>query len=345
MKSMNCWCLPTGLNGLGIRFLTVDRLYVDEASRIPQMVWDSITPMLLITGGDTILLTTPFGTDNEAHRTWENEDGIYDSFTRFSYGSREVLMKRKFCTTWTELQLEKALLKIKREEKRMTKLVFAQEYLGKAAEGLQQVFSDELLQKTLILKRRELQFCKGYNVLGMDIAGMGKDESTFEILDITNKEAIEHIENIITKKKYTWQTSDKAIELTKTFSVRQILVDDGGLGFGVFSDLMKEKTTKRKTIAINNASRLYERDSTGRETKEKKKKLMKTELYDNLLMLMEKSQIKLLDDPEIYQSLKSIQFEIIDGKAKYSGNYTHIAEGLIRAAWAVKTKGLKLFVA
>ena len=29
------WCLPTGLKGTGIRFLTVHRLYGEEASRIP----------------------------------------------------------------------------------------------------------------------------------------------------------------------------------------------------------------------------------------------------------------------------------------------------------------------
>ena len=28
------YCLPVGLNGLGVRFLTIGRLYVDEASRI-----------------------------------------------------------------------------------------------------------------------------------------------------------------------------------------------------------------------------------------------------------------------------------------------------------------------
>ena len=337
------WCLPTGISGIGIRFLTVDRLYVDEAPRIPDLVWDAVTPMLLITGGDTILLGTPFGTNNEANRTWENEDGIYDSFTRFSYSSREVLLKRKICETWPQWRLDKALKKIKREEKRMTKLVFAQEYLGKAQEGLQQVFPDELLKRILVLKRRTT-ILRGYNVLGMDVAGMGKDETTFEILDLNNITAIEQIEHIITKKQYTWQTSDKAIELTKTYSLKKIYIDDGGLGFGAFGDLMKENSTKRITIAINNASRLYERDSSGREIKEKKKKLMKVELYDNLLALMERDHIKLLDDNEIYQSFKSIQFEIIDGKAKYSGNYTHIAEGLIRAAWGVKTKGLKLFV-
>ena len=32
------WCLPTGLHGLGVRFLTVHRLYEEEGSRIPNEV-------------------------------------------------------------------------------------------------------------------------------------------------------------------------------------------------------------------------------------------------------------------------------------------------------------------
>ena len=44
------YCLPTGLSGLGIRFLTVHKLYADEASRIPEEVWTAVTPMMLTTG-------------------------------------------------------------------------------------------------------------------------------------------------------------------------------------------------------------------------------------------------------------------------------------------------------
>ena len=34
------YCLPTGLSGIGIRFLTVHRLYVDEASRVPTKLFN-----------------------------------------------------------------------------------------------------------------------------------------------------------------------------------------------------------------------------------------------------------------------------------------------------------------
>jgi len=53
--------LPTGLSGTGIRGYTIDLLIADEAAFIPQEVWVAVTPMLAITKGKIILLSTPFG--------------------------------------------------------------------------------------------------------------------------------------------------------------------------------------------------------------------------------------------------------------------------------------------
>jgi len=51
---------------------------------------------------------------------------------------------------------------------------------------------------------------------------------------------------------------------------------------------------------------------------------------------------QLLDDDEIIASLSSIQH---DEDGKIFGSYSHITEGIIRAAWlAEKEKGLNIFV-
>jgi hypothetical protein len=91
---------------------------------------------------------------------------------------------------------------------------------------------------------------------------------------------------------------------------------------------------------IRNSKQIVDKD--GKETK-----LQKTLLYSNLKMLMENHKIKLLDDGNIFQSLKSVQFAYSDDTMgtrhlKIFGNYTHIAEGLTRAAWGAKNKHLKL---
>ncbi len=126
----------------------------------------------------------------------------------------------------------------------------------------------------------------------------------------------------------TTDTTRRILALDRCYLFKRIYVDDGGLGFGVFSELIENPKTRRRTVAINNSSRIKDKDK-------KEKKLIKEELYNNLKILMERGEIELLDDPEIFQSLRSVQFEYTDaGKFKIFGKYTHIAEGLVRAAWA-----------
>ncbi len=98
---------------------------------------------------------------------------------------------------------------------------------------------------------------------------------------------------------------------------------------------MDQDQTKGKTIALNNSSR------DANEWGTKSKKLLKEEMYINLLTLMENKKIYFLDDDEVRNSLSSIQHD--DGRIY--GSYSHVVEGIIRAVWlATKDKDLKLFV-
>jgi hypothetical protein len=59
---------------------------------------------------------------------------------------------------------------------------------------------------------------------------------------------------------------------------------------------------------------------------------------------MERGEIALLSDDEIFLSLKSVQYEYTDeGNIKIYGKYTHICEGLVRAAWGTKDKSLNIY--
>jgi hypothetical protein len=131
--------------------------------------------------------------------------------------------------------------------------------------------------------------------------------------------------------------------LDKLYNFEKIFIDDEGIGVGVFDFLLEHEQTKRKVIPINNSKRILDKDET------QKTKLLKEDLYNNLLRLMETGQIYLLDDDEIFMSLKSVQYEYTsDSKGKPNlrifGNYTHIAEGIIRAAWCVKYKTLNIWI-
>jgi hypothetical protein len=333
-------CLPTGLAGTGIRGFTIHRLIADEAAFIPDDVWSAVTPMLLTTGGDIILVSTPFGRQGYF---WDRYND--PSFKIFHVNSEEVITKREISPSWTESQRKSALEHLEREKKRMTSLQYAQEYLGQFVSDLRQFFNDELIKKCMNLKRRERLIGNYY--LGVDVARLGEDETTYEILDKVNKETYEHVDNIIGKKQRINEIVKNILDLDKIYKFKKIYIDDGGVGGGVFDYVLAEDQTKRKVIAINNSSRPLEMKT---DKEPHKKKILKEDLYNNLLMLMEQGRIKLLDDDEVFASLKSVQYEYMlkedePTRLRIFGNYTHIVEGLIRAAWSSQDKTLNIWCA
>ena len=178
--------------------------------------------------------------------------------------------------------------------------------------------------------------------LGVDIGRMGEDPSTFEIVE-RHGDTVLHRDNQLTSKTRLTETAEHIITLDGKYNFKRIYVDDEGIGIGVFDMLMSNDSTKRKTEGLKNSRKII-------DYKDKRKtRMLKVDLYMNLLRLLEQDKIQLLDDSEIFLSFKSVQYEYTtDKKGKpflhIFGNDTHIVEGLIRAAWCVKQKNLKLFV-
>jgi len=166
---------------------------------------------------------------------------------------------------------------------------------------------------------------------------MGRDDTVlFSLLE--RGDILYEIDLMITNQTLLTDTVREILHADQKHNYRNIYIDDGGMGVGVFDPLLEHEQTKRKVVAINNSSRTIDRD-------ERRKRLLKEDLYGNLLTLMEQGRIKIKDNPETIQSLKSIQCEYTDtGKMKLFGSYTHITEALIRAAWCVKSKSLNIYI-
>ena len=322
-------CHAAGQTGLGLVGYTVNSLVVDEAAAMNREIFILLTPTLSVTKGTIDLLSTPRGKEGYFY-----ECSLRDDFKKF-YVSAEDCPRH-----------DKAFLDA--EKSRMSQLEYAQEYLAMFLDDLKRLFNDELLKKCCMLKRRE--YAKGRLYLGCDIAGMGEDISTYEIIDKIDNEHFEQVDNITTERTYTTEVSENIIRLHKLNKFKKIGIDDGGIGFGVFSELLRNTETRSRTIALNNSSRdrEYSKDS------DKKTRLLKEDMYFNLLALMEHDKLKLLDDDELIDSLKSVQWELakIEGhetikptKPRIFGRNTHIAEGLIRAAWlAYQDKSLNIWI-
>lgn len=310
-------CLPTGLDGHGIRGLTIDLLIADEAAFIPDAVWTAVTPMLATTKGHIILLSTPHGRDSYFYRCFNDT-----SFTPFHVSSESVS------------RIDKQFLS--REKERMTKMQYTQEYLGEFVDDLMQLFPDDLIRQCMKLERAPIDNGKTY-FLGVDVARMGGDETVFSIIDRTDRKGLLHVENIVMKNTLITETTKFIQALEKRYNFKKVFIDDGGMGVGVFDNLLEVDGLRRKVVAINNAARALDRDE------KRKKKILKEDLYNNLLHLMENANVSLLKDPEIFLSLKSIQYEY-SPDLKIFGSYSHITEALIRACWCTRDRSLSLWV-
>jgi hypothetical protein len=297
--------------------------------------------MLATTGGDIILISTPHGRKGFFYESYNNSE----MFKIWHINSEENLRDRTISSTWTELQRSKAIGFIESEKRRMSKREYGQEYLGQFIEDLNQFYPDEIIRKSMIWQRKEIDSREIEHkdfYLGVDVARLGGDQTTFEIVE-RKDEQLFHIENIVWKRTLLSETADKIIELDRIYNFKRIYIDDGGVGVGVFDTLISNNQTKRKTIALNNAQRIIEYNPDGTP---KAKKLLKEDLHNNLLNLMEKRKLVILDDSNVWQSFKSIQYEYMNEKGgatmRIFGDNSHIVEGLIRAAWCIKDKVNKL---
>ena len=320
---------PVGTDGSGARQHTIHGVVFEEMQLIPEDAFAAITPMLLTTGGFIWMLGTAWSTEGYVYERLSDPE-----FTIFRVNAEEVAEQRP------EPQRTIMLNHLENERKRMTTAQYQQEYLAIPSDKTRQIFPDKLIARCMNATRpNNISDAFDY-VCGVDPAGMGKDEGSISIFKInSDTETAIQTDHIITTKLYTTQTTERIVSLNQKYNFNKIYVDDGGIGFGVFSELLNEDDTKFKTIPLNNSARPLDYKD------EKRKRILYEDMIFNLLNLMEKGKVSLLQDPEIRESLKSYKFEYSDaGKLIISSNYNHPVQSIMRAVWHLQTKSLKLRV-
>lgn len=318
------YCLPTGKTGVYIRGYTIDLLIADEAAYIPESVWLAIMPMIAVSRkqrgmGWIILLSTPFGKGGYFFESFNDPD-----FRQFHISSEK-------CT-----RIPKDFLL--KERKRLTKIEYAQEYLGEFVEEWNQFFPSELIKKCATFIEWESEKNKKLNgiyYLGVDIARYGGDENAFVIGELDG-DSIKIVKALTTERIATTDTIGRVVELDANFKFRRIFVDDAGVGGGV-TDVLIEKLGRR-VVGINNASRSVDKD-------DHKKRILKEDLYSHTLVLMESGKLQMISDLALMKSLREMTYEYTtDRNLRIYGKSSHLAEAMVRCCWALKEKGLKVFI-
>ena len=325
------YSLPAGRTGYFIRGFSIDLLIADEAAYIPKTVWNAVIPMIAVSRkargmGWIILLSTPFGKGGYFHASFTDKD-----FKHFHASSEECI------------RIPKTFLKKERE--RMTKAEYRQEYMGEFCDEWNQFFSTELIKRcmTFVEWEKEKDFRKDARYyMGVDIARYGGDENAFVICELLGTR-LKIVKVLVTDRVSTTDTIGRIVAIDAEFKFAKIFIDDSGVG-GAVTDQLIERLG-RKVMGLNNASRRIEIQG-----EEKKRGIFKEDLYSNALMLMETGRLELISNLKLLKSLKSITFEYgaltsHGGRGvKIYGDYAHLAEGMVRAAWCLKERGLSLYV-
>ena len=274
-------CYAAGLEGEGLRTYTITDLVIDEAAPMAREVFIATMPMLSVTGGNMDISSTPRGKAGFFYDCSKRED-----FSKFYVSAEDCPRHSK-----EFLEGQKTI---------MSKLEYAQEYLAKFLDDLKRLFEDDWIKKVCTLEKQGEIVPDGNYYMGNDIARLGEDASTFEILHKKSDTSINHVYHQVTRKKKTTETEDRIVELAKLYDFRGIGIDagSGSLGVGVLDHLQREDSTKRVVVALNSRSRPMDRDGKS------KTKILNEDMYNNLKALGERGWLHLLKIDEVIASLK-----------------------------------------
>ncbi|KKM76406.1 hypothetical protein LCGC14_1380490 [marine sediment metagenome] len=318
------YCRPIGDTGAGMRGFTATMLIIDEAAFIPDRAWEAIEPVISVSKGRTILLSTPQGKRGFFYKATVNKN-----YTQIQVSARD-------CPRHTKTFLDQ-------KQSEMSPIAFATEYLGEFIDDYNRKFSEDWIKLVCTIDKTTVTLSQNNNYLGIDVAGNGPDDTTFEGFNANNPKRITQTLNIYSNT-ISGPKIERQIETLQNkhrYDRKSIGFDSGGLGSGTFAYMMENDRLKRCVVALDNASRPTENKKDNQKTT----KLLKEYMYDLVEEMGWRGELKCFDEGAVKQSFESIQIEFKEGgKKRYWGTYSHIVEGIVRAVWLAKSKNLNMFI-
>ena len=338
---------PVGDTGRSSRGFEGQVLMVDEAPFQPDLFFEAAKPILATTNGRIWMFGTFDGSEGYFYNNYAKAVIKKDPKARFKVWEMDtetIARERPISESWTLEQREGLIAFLKEEKDDMSEMAYAKEYMGIAALDKRQFYNDAWIKKVCHVDKVEQKIPKeGENYGGFDLARMGGDHFTSEILKKISDKNIIQIDHFTQRKLLTTDNENLIIEYTRKWNCKQSGIDAGAgtLGVSVYDHLQLIEDIKYKIIAMNNRSISIDQE-------EGKQRLYNEDMHDNLRALGERKEIHLYNDPEIKASFRSVRWDLVKDshglhKVKISGRDTHIVEGIIRAAeLASKDKDLKI---
>ena len=338
---------PVGDTGKSARGFEGQILMVDEAPFQPDLFFDAAKPILATTGGKIWMWGTFDGREGYFWRNYEKAKIKKDPKARFKVwemNTEEVAKNRPVSDSWTQEQKEELIKHLEEEKEDMSEMAYSQEYLGIAALDKRQFYSDSWIKKVCHVKNEdEINKREGIFYGGFDLARMGGDFFTAEILKRIEQGNVWQVDHYTKKMLLTTDNEDLIAEYTRKWNCKESGIDAGSgtLGVSVLDHLKTDprfSDIKKKIKKMNNRA-VSERYEEG------KQRLYNEDMHDNLRAAGERGEIHLFDREDIKASFRSVRWDLVQDshglhKVKISGKFTHIVEGIKRAAELANQKNI-----
>lgn len=208
---------------------------VDEASAISQPVWDALNGNVTTDNSVWVVIGNPTRTETPFHKIWKKE---LLSWTRMNIDTRDCMYASK---SWcADLIAEYG------EDSDIVKVRIKGEFPVKGADSF---IGMDAINRCYVTKFDQLVYKHEPIVLGIDVGRQG-DYSC-----ITVRQG-RHIHKIL---KYHFSDdlmalAEKIRDIYNEFSAQKIVIDVGGMGYGVH-DRLKQLITPFNIIGVDNASK------------------------------------------------------------------------------------------
>ena len=340
---------PVGDTGRSSRGFEGQVLMVDEAPFQPDLFFEAAKPILATTNGRIWM----FGTfDGQEGYFWEKyKKAIIDKnpkarFKVWEMDTETVSRKRPISESWTQEQHDGFIEFLAEEKDDMSEMSYAQEYLAIAGLDKRQFYNDAWIKKVCdIIEEKQIIPKGGDNYGGFDLARMGGDYFTSEILKKITDENMIQIDHYTRKMLLTTDNENLIMEYTRKHDCKMSGIDAGSgtLGVSIYDHLQLESDMRNRIFAMNNRQISINQEDG-------KQRLYSEDMHDNLRAMGERGELHLFNRDDIKASFRSVRWDKVQDshglwKIKISGKNTHIVEGIMRAAeLAAKDKDLKCYI-
>ena len=257
------------------------RIFLDESAFIKEGAMHAIKPLSYDTGAPVWETTTPWG-KGEVWERWRRGKKGDPDYGCFHYNYKD----NPYLSDEGKKEIEKDILEWGEDS------VYVQcEIYGNFVEDRDNYFSHDLIESCVEDYELGHVHPKSHFGLGIDIAGMGEDESVFIVVekDMRGRVKVNFIDYY--DKNKPREIVGKANVMHEKYNFQMIHLDETGMGDGP-TDWLKESLDEEMVVGVRFSIKT------------------KMDMYSNLKKLMQQGKLKIPNHKKLLYQLADLKYEL-----------------------------------